>query len=171
VGGVFGDKTTALYRFAVNLELLSDAARSRLSIENDDTIYTPCDLLPLCRATGLPLVYDVHHHRCRPDQLSVEAATSQALATWKREPLFHLSSPLAGWAGPMPRRHHDYIDRADFPHCWRKLAVTVEVEAKAKELAVQRLLGDMNISRTTERRENRAAENARRTDERACDVA
>ena len=31
-----------------------------------------------------------------------QLATSQALATWNREPLFHLSSPLAGWQGPRP---------------------------------------------------------------------
>ena len=42
---------------------------------------------------GILLVYDVHHHRCNPDGLSVEEATSQAMATWDREPLFpHLQS-------------------------------------------------------------------------------
>jgi UV DNA damage endonuclease len=110
--------------------------------------------LSLCRSTGLPLVYHVHHHRCLPDELSVEAATSQALDTWDREPLFHVSSPLGGWAEPMPRRHHDYIDVADFPDCWRNLAITVEVEAKAKELAVFRLRDELcaDESRTGRRR-------------------
>ena len=36
----------------------------------------PADLLPLCRRLGIPLVYDAHHHRCRPDGLSVEEATT-----------------------------------------------------------------------------------------------
>jgi UV DNA damage endonuclease len=84
-------------------------------------------------------VYDVHHHRCLPDGLSVEEATEQAMATWNREPLLHISSPLEGWSGPKPQRHHDFIDLADFPDCWRGLNATIEVEAKAKELAVLQL--------------------------------
>lgn len=39
----------------------------------------------------------------------------------------------------MDRRHHDFIQPEDFPTAWRGLQLTVEVEAKAKELAVLRL--------------------------------
>ncbi len=144
-GGAYGDKVTALAAFARNLERLSPAVRSRLTVENDDKIFTPTDLLPICRAEGLPLVYDVHHHRCLPDQLTVEQATALAIETWDREPLFHLSSPLEGWTGPQPNRHHDFIDVNDFPECWRTLNATVEVEAKAKELAVARLRKTLSI--------------------------
>jgi UV DNA damage endonuclease len=170
VGGAYGDKAKALDQFAKNVEQLSDAARSRLTIENDDTIFTPSDLLPLCRSTGLPLVYDVHHHRCLPDVLSVEAATELALTTWNREPLFHLSSPLAGWTGPRPRRHHDYIDVADFPDCWWNLALTVEVEAKAKELALQALLRDLQNFRVKIRGTHKLSDESLQT-KRSCYVA
>lgn len=142
-GGAYGNKTDALTTFARNLDRLSDAARRRLTVENDDGIFTPADLIPLCRSTGLPLVYDVHHHRCLSDGWSVGEATEHALSTWTREPLFHLSSPLDGWNGPKPERHHDFIDPADFPAEWRNLAVTVEVEAKAKEVAVLKLKREM----------------------------
>jgi UV DNA damage endonuclease len=138
-GGAFGDKAKALADLARSLARLSSTARSRLTVENDDKLYTPADLLPLCRAEGVPLVYDVHHHRCNPDELSQEQATEQAVATWDREPLFHISSPLEGWQGPRPERHHDFIDVKDFPPCWYGLDLTVEVEAKAKEVAVLRL--------------------------------
>lgn len=142
-GGAFGDKKKALDDFARNLDRLSARARKRLTVENDDKIYTPADLLPVCRSTGIPLVYDVHHHRCNQDDLTIEEATEQAITTWKREPLFHISSPIEGWKGPHPERHHDYIDMKDFPKCWRDLDVTVEVEAKAKELAVLKLAGEL----------------------------
>ncbi len=142
-GGAFGDKARALADFARGLARLSDAARRRLTVENDDKIYNPADLLPLCRAEGVPLVYDVHHHRCHPDALSVEEATERAWATWGREPLFHLSSPRDGWQGPRPERHHDFIDARDFPRCWLGRDLTVEVEAKAKEAAVRRLQADL----------------------------
>ena len=139
-GGAYGDKQKALDEFARNLNRVSRRARSRLTIENDDKIYTPADLLPLCRKEGIPLVYDVHHHRCNWDALSVEETTEFALTTWDREPLFHISSPIDGWDGPKPERHHDFIDVKDFPKCWRDLAITVEVEAKAKEVAVLKLI-------------------------------
>jgi UV DNA damage endonuclease len=143
-GGAYGDKAAALMRFARNLDRLSNAVRSRLTIENDDTVFSPSDLLPLCCSADLPLVYDVHHHRCFPDGLSIEAATSAALRTWNREPLFHISSPRAGWNCRLPRPHHDYIDPRDFPNCWIDLAATIEVEAKAKELAVLELQNEIS---------------------------
>ncbi len=142
-GGAYGDKQAALSTFARNLDRLSDRARSRLTLENDDKIFTPSDLLPLCRSTGIPLVYDAHHHRCHPDDMTIEQATEAALASWNREPLFHISSPLEGWDGPKPERHHDYINVTDFPDCWRDKNVTVEVEAKAKELAVLKLKDEL----------------------------
>lgn len=138
-GGAFGDKQKALAEFARILKRLSRRARSRLTVENDDRTYTPADLLPMCRAEGIPLVYDVHHHRCNRDELSEEEATGQAIATWNREPMFHISSPIEGWKGPHPERHHDFIDIRDFPVFWHDLDLTVEVEAKAKEVAVLKL--------------------------------
>jgi len=143
-GGGYGDKGAALERFRRNLDRLSPRARSRLTVENNDRTFTPADLLPLCRSEGVPLVYDVHHHRCCPDDLTVEQATEAALGTWSREPLFHISSPLGGWHEARLERHHDFIDPGDFPTVWLGRTLTVEVEAKAKELAVaelQRSLG------------------------------
>ena len=138
-GGGYGDKQKALADFVRNLDRLSPRVRSRLTVENDDRTYTPSDLLPVCQATGLPLVYDVHHHRCNPDGLTIEQATRKALATWNREPMFHISSPIDGWDGRTPERHHDFIDLNDFPKCWLRKQITVEVEAKAKEAAVEKL--------------------------------
>lgn len=138
-GGAYGDKPATLARLADALRALPPAIRSRLTLENDDRTYTPADLLPLCRATGTPFVYDVHHHRCRPDGLSVAEVTRAALETWNREPLFHVSSPRDGHDAKDPRPHHDFIAPPDLPHEWFDLDLTVEVEAKAKEVAVARL--------------------------------
>ena len=142
-GGAYGDKRTALKRLALVINRLSPEVKSRLTLENDDRVYTPADLSTVCRATGVPLVYDVHHHRCLPDGKSVEDITKAAMSTWSREPLFHLSSPLNGWQTGPCRPHHDFIDPADFPDCWRDLDITVDVEAKAKELAVLKLKSDL----------------------------
>jgi len=40
------------------------------------------------------------------------------------------------------RPHADYIDFRNFPNCWKKGAMTVDVVAKAKELTVLRLMAD-----------------------------
>jgi UV DNA damage endonuclease len=142
-GGAYGDKAAALRALRENIERLPQPVRSRLTLENDDKVYAPADLLPVCADTGVPLVYDVHHHRCLADGLTVGEATKQARTTWKTEPLFHISSPLEGWNGPKPERHHDYINAADFPKEWLGWPLTVEVEAKAKELAVARLIAEL----------------------------
>ena len=145
-GGVYGNKRLALQRFGEVYDVLPEAVRSRLTLENDDVSYTPEDLLPLCEQRAIPLVYDVHHHRCNPDRLTIEEATERAGATWKavgREQQCHISSPKFGWESGTPKPHADYIDISDVPDCWRGRKMTVDVEAKAKELAVVRLMADL----------------------------
>lgn len=142
-GGAYGDKPLALQRFCRVFPDLPPAVRSRLTLENDDVSYTVRDLLPVCERLSIPLVYDVHHHRCNPDGLSVEEATDLTGETWQgtgRDQYCHLSSPAAGWGGADPRAHADYIDAADVPPCWPGRTMTVDIEAKAKELAVVRLM-------------------------------
>ncbi|TNF50901.1 MAG: hypothetical protein EP304_01410, partial [Deltaproteobacteria bacterium] len=120
---------------------LAEPIRSRLTLENDDRSYTVEDLLPVCEQLDIPLVYDVHHHRCNPDGLTVAAATEACLQSWRRrgrEPYFHISSPKHGWNGK-PGPHADFIDVADFPAEWHGLDATIDVEAKAKELALLKL--------------------------------
>lgn len=150
VGGAYNDKSSALKRVIKNFSRLSKDAQSKLTLENDDKIYSPIEVIPLCKDLNIPFVYDVHHHRCYRDELSVKEATELALKTWKtKEPLFHISSPLNGWQKPMPFKHHDFIDKKDFPQIWKELEqdITVEVEAKAKELAVKKLHQELQIEK------------------------
>jgi UV DNA damage endonuclease len=140
-GSAAGGMDPALERLQRGIDRLGPSARRLLALENDDRSFTPELLLPLCETGGVPLVYDVHHHRCRPDGFSIGAASDAASATWRgREPYFHISSPKDGWDSRNPRPHADYIDPADFPPEWRGRSVTIDVEAKAKELAVLRIM-------------------------------
>jgi UV DNA damage endonuclease len=139
-GGARPTKQAALDRLEQSLPRLSSHARRLLVLENDDRVFTVEDLLPLCERSGLPLVYDVHHHRCHPDRLDVARATALAGRTWHgREPFVHLSSPRHGWGGSRPESHADFIRPSDFPRQWLGQRLTVDVEAKAKEEAVLRL--------------------------------
>jgi len=143
-GGAYDNPAQTLQRLIRRIRRLPENVRSRLTLENDDRLYTPCDLLPVCEKLGIPLVYDLHHHRCLPDGRNIEDTTHRALKTWNREPLFHISSPLKPWGDGNPRNHHDYINPEDFPESWMNLDITVEVEAKAKELAVIELMKEID---------------------------
>src|SRR5690606_36025755 len=59
--------------------------------------------------------------------------------------------PRRRWVGgaepPSPRR---YVDPADVPRAWMGRALTVDVEAKAKERAVLRLARDLGLQRASE---------------------
>jgi UV DNA damage endonuclease len=146
-GGVYGDKASALKRFEENFKRLPKGVQIRLTLENDDRSFTPRDLLPICHRLNIPLVYDVHHHRVLPDELTIEEATELAYQTWNREPLFHISSPLGGWTTNQPNRHADTIDAEDFPNCWKSYSITVDIEAKAKEVALFKLIEALNLER------------------------
>ncbi len=143
--GCADDKHFAMRRLASHLDYLSSSVRKRIAFENDDKSYTPEALLGFCRKKNVSFMYDIHHHRCFPDELSVDDVTAMALETWEdREPLFRISSPIDGWSGERLTRHHDFVDIADFPDEWKKLdSVTVEVDAKAREEAVIKLRKDL----------------------------
>jgi len=156
-GGVYGDKQSALKRLIKNFSRLPENVQQRLTLENDDRSYTPEDLLPVCKELQIPLVYDIHHHRCLPDTLSIEEVTELCLQSWKRverEPYFHISSPRDGYQSTKPQPHADYISFADFPDYWLKCGkdvdISIDVEAKAKELAVLRLLDNLAQSSPTQ---------------------
>jgi len=47
----------------------------------------------------------------------------------------------------MPRMHADYVDVNDLPEEWKTLSATIDVEARAKELAVMKLMRDLDGAR------------------------
>lgn len=150
-GGVYGDKKSALERFVENFKRLKPLTQKLMTVENDDKSYTPSDLIKICEKLNILMVYDVHHHRCNLDNLSEKEATSVAcdLATKvNKQPHFHISSPLEPWGKVcgLHRNHADFIDINDFPKIWKNLSVdyTVDIEAKAKELAVKKLYSQLS---------------------------
>jgi UV DNA damage repair endonuclease len=101
-----------------------------------------------------PLFADVARNSERPTAAGMgrtkstggEEATDLAGETWRavgREPYCHLSSPRSGWQQGNPKPHADYIDPADLPECWLGREMTVDIEAKAKEQAVLRLMEEL----------------------------
>mgnify|MGYP000436225274 CR=1 FL=1 len=88
---------------------------------------------------GIPITFDYHHHWCHPGELTQEEALKMASTTWPKDvkQLCHYSSckQIHEDASVMARAHADYI----YEHInTYGLNLDIELEAKAKELAVQK---------------------------------
>ena len=134
VGGVYGDKASALQRWVDGFKLLDDNTKSRLTIENDDkqSAYTVRDLMFIHENTGIPIVFDYHHHTCHPDGMAHKEALEIAISTWPKNitPIVHVSEPRDE---KNFRAHHDYVYNKIDSYGYD---IDIMMEAKAKELAV-----------------------------------
>jgi UV DNA damage endonuclease len=150
VGGAAGGILPALDRFARGYELLSDRARARLVVENDDRSFAIAHVLSLHGRLGMPVVWDILHHHCHdPARIPPEQALELALATWPVgvTPKIHYSSPRLdmGERPPQLRAHADLIDPIGFESFLLNTTGVVSrdfdimLEAKGKDLALLRL--------------------------------
>ncbi|MBI5103747.1 MAG: UV DNA damage repair endonuclease UvsE [Solirubrobacterales bacterium] len=158
VGGAAGGEQAAMDRFCRGFELLSEAARARLVVENDDRTFSLRQVLGLSERIGRPVVWDILHHHCNdPDRIPDREALELALATWPAGvvPKIHYSTPKTAVEEvrkkvgrrverrlvlPQLRAHADTIDPIGFEHFVTETAAGLDfdvmLEAKAKDLAV-----------------------------------
>lgn len=130
----------AAQRFCNQFLNLSESCRKRLVVENDDgpNQYSTKMLYDLIyEKIGVPITHDFHHHNYGPQDLSQEEALRLACSTWGNiTPMTHMSSPktIEDNSGKQTA-HADYIyeEIKTFG-----LDFDVEIEAKAKDLAVIR---------------------------------
>jgi len=139
LGGAYGDKPKAAQTFCKNFTRLSDAVKSRLTVENDDRInlFSTEELYKyVYNDTGIPIVFDFHHHAIHPDGLSEREGLSLALKTWQVRPCTHYSESRQLERGPeaLLRAHSTLVYSQISDHGFDFDCV---VEAKGKELAVQ----------------------------------
>lgn len=146
VGGVYtshGSKEDTMRRWAANYAKLSPRCRARITVENDDvaSAFSLQDLLFLHSLCGVPLVFDFHHHRFCPGELSEREALLAAVKTWPRgvRPVVHWSESQAG---RKPHAHSDYVRGPIFLHGLEG-QVDVMIEAKCKERALLAYRGDI----------------------------
>ena len=66
IGGAYGDKPAALARFRECFAALPQPVRARLTVENDDRIFTAQDALTTWRENSIPVVFDNLHHFLHP---------------------------------------------------------------------------------------------------------
>jgi UV DNA damage endonuclease len=160
VGGAYGDRPASRARFAEAYRSLPEPVRRRLVLENDDTRFSSADVLWVHEQTGVPLVFDNHHHWCfNPEGTDEAAALRRFVATWPKgvRPKVHMSSPRTEGrelkkgkaktlAPPVWTGHADFLhpfELAKFLRMSEGLAFDVMIEAKWKELALLRARADI----------------------------
>ncbi len=119
---------------------LPEAIGSRLALENDEYAYSASEILEVCRAARVPMVFDAHHHVVHEklgsyEDPSIAQMLRAARETWPipEWQLVHISN---GREFFNDRNHSDLI--TTMPSAYRD-APWIEVEAKQKELAIEKL--------------------------------
>lgn len=124
---------------------LSDAIRCRLGLENDEYSYSAEEIYEVCVRSGVPMVFDAHHHIVHEkldsyDHPSVEEMFFKARSTWNppEHQLVHISN---GRESFNDRQHSDLI--STMPASYAQ-APWIEIEAKSKEEAIDGLRSWLN---------------------------
>ncbi|MEG4207498.1 UV DNA damage repair endonuclease UvsE [Microcoleus sp. Pol7_A1] len=137
---IHGGKSDRTSQLKSVIRDLPESIRSRLTFENDEYAYSSSEILEVCLDTGVPMVFDAHHHVIHEhletyDDPSVPEMLAAARTTWSvpEWQLVHISNGREFFADP---RHSDLI--TEMPNCYYQ-APWIEVEAKFKELAIEKL--------------------------------
>ena len=137
---IHGGKRDRSDRLIQVIRSLPDPIRLRLTLENDEYTYSASELLQVCRAAEVPLVFDAHHHAIHEhldtyDHPSVAEMVEAARSTWPvpEWQLVHISNGAASFND---QRHSDLITL--MPSSYRTVP-WIEVEAKRKEEAIAEL--------------------------------
>lgn len=138
IGGTYnGDFERTASRWLKNFAKLSQTARERLTLENDDRL-NGWSIRRLHRLiysrSGVPLTIDLHHFLFCHDKYPLGEDYRLAKSTWgHRSNEVHYSESAAGRTA---RAHSDYLQRALPDFVIQDQDAHVLLEAKAKELAL-----------------------------------
>lgn len=152
VGGAYGDKQAALFRWAARADRLPPSLGHRLVVENDERLFGAEEILALSEQTGVPVLFDVFHHRVYSGQdRDLPRLLRAAFATWRPErdgvPKVHFSSQAAG---QRPGAHADFVDPAEFRQFLamapEEIVFDCMLEAKAKDRALFRLREALSLA-------------------------
>lgn len=156
IGGAYGDKEETLERFHKNFNTVPERIKSRITLENDDKTYNAEETLSVCEETGVPFIFDYHHHMANQGNGLSDRFFERVENTWKNRGVsvkYHLSSPKSESAY---RSHADYVD-PDFALPFIKMLkehgedADIMIEAKKKDLAALKLVEDLSSIRGVKR--------------------
>ena len=136
VGGVYGDRESAIGRFVSEYRALPAKIKKRLAIENDDRSYPLADCLAINKETGIPVLFDSFHHECLNRGEQVEEALKSAAKTWKEKDGLLMTDYSSQAPNARKGSHVTHIDLDDFKRYLKKTMDTdfdIMLEIKDKE--------------------------------------
>lgn len=149
VGGAYGDKDKAIERFIEQWKVVPASIQKRLILENDDKTFNAEEVVNLCEYINVPMVLDIHHHKCNHENEDLSPIIDRIFKTWNTTgivPKIHVSSPKNEKEF---RSHHDYINPDDLVP-FLDLAkeynqdLDIMIEAKKKDETLVQLMKDLS---------------------------
>ena len=135
-GGLYGDKISSIDRLTNKLLGLPQFIRKRLVLENDERIFNLEEIVGVSEKSGIPAVFDIHHHQINPSEPVTELLL-RLREVWDCVPKVHISSQR-----PNSRvgAHDDMVFDEDLRTLCDVLPFEADlmIEAKAKEVAALR---------------------------------
>ena len=149
-GGTYGDKENTMRRWIEQFDDLPRNVKNRLALENCERQYNIRDVLYISEQINIPVIFDSHHFNCYNQINNLDWIADdyipRVLSSWGlRRAVVHISEQKEG---ARIGSHSDFIE--DIPDYFLSIpqlygvGVDIEVEAKAKELAIQKLYAKYN---------------------------
>jgi UV DNA damage endonuclease len=137
---IHGGKRGRSRELAEVISKLPDAVRTRLGLENDEYAYSAEEILAICQTTGIPMIFDAHHHVLKEGLVSynhpsIEEMVHAARLTWP-DPAWQIVHLSNGRDTFGDRSHSDLITQ--MPAAYATVP-WIEVEAKKKEVAITQM--------------------------------
>ena len=143
LGGVYGDKVSAIDRFIERYNSLGMSLKSRLVIENDDKSYSLEDCLSVYQKIGIPILFDVFHHQCLHNGETFRQGLELSASTWEKSdgiPMVDYSSQQRGQRVGSHARTLNATLFKKFLHETRGLDFDLMLEIKDKETSALKAL-------------------------------
>ncbi len=144
LGGVYGNRSSAMNGFIHNFNLLSADVRRRLVLENDEK-YNVIQVLDVASLIGVPVVFDVFHHSVNPapGRWGVYDWVNECRQTWKigdGPQKIHYSQQEPGLK---PGAHSRTVEVNEFVNFYKRLKrpqPDIMLEVKDKDISARKCI-------------------------------
>ena len=138
IGGVYGEREKSRERFIRRWGELDPRIQKRLVIENDEQRFAIADCLAIHDETGIPVLFDVFHHRCYNHGEPLQEILRLVKRTWGERDGVMMVDYSSQHPGKRRGSHAEHIDMHDFMQFLDESAhidMDIMLEIKDKEVS------------------------------------